>query len=284
MLMLSIFFLTQTMSYAQDLKKIPFDKGILEICSYKTLNISGYNGKEVVIRRLDDNIKDNVIVIDNLKNQKSKIKKEDLIKLSSESENNGLNKGLKPIGGKIPFQIEQFDNKLIIKDLIDDVIVMATNEKYEIMIPNSILLNWDTTGCHKNAQFNNSDSSILKDFNGEVQITSYLNSIELFDVPGPVSINTIAGNVTVEFNKTLPVHLYSIYSYNGDVNVKLSEKSNVLIDAAGYEILSDLDFTIVSEKAKIDEGFIIQQMKLKLGTGMVRMKLNTEKGNIYLKN
>ena len=96
------------------------------------------------------------------------------------------------------------------------------NEQYEIKIPNSIKLDWKTNQCDvKNDQkgtprfFYHSDPSSLSNFSGEVDIESTLTNIKLTDVTGPVTINTIGGNVTVEFDKKKPQKLYSIYSNNG---------------------------------------------------------------------
>ena len=197
-------------------------------------------------------------------------------------------KGLKKLGKKaaakesgIYLKIEQKDGEIIIKDDTQNYLVMSSGEKYEITIPNSIRLNWDTSGCTKTNKsfFFSTNSSEIKNFKGEVEISSSLNNFKLIDVYGPVSINTIGGNVTVEFNKTTPNNLYSIYSNNGYIDITLPKSASLSVDATGSEILSDLDFNIISEKVNNRT----QQMQLKLGSGKIKMKLDADLGNIYLR-
>ena len=52
LLVLSLFLLTQTTSNAQEGTKIPFDKGVLKICSSKNFIIKGHDGNEVIIKNL----------------------------------------------------------------------------------------------------------------------------------------------------------------------------------------------------------------------------------------
>jgi hypothetical protein len=164
---------------------------------------------------------------------------------------------------------------------MENRLVLSSGEKYEITVPNSVHLIWDTSGCttKNRSYFFNTNSSELQTFKGEVEISSSLNNFKLIDVSGPVSINTIGGNVTVEFNKTMPNNLYSIYSNNGFIDITLPNAANLSVDATASEILSDLDFNILSEK----DNSRTQQMHLKLGTGKVKMKLDADLGNIYLR-
>ncbi|MFK8060348.1 MAG: hypothetical protein AB8B78_09685 [Polaribacter sp.] len=208
------------------------------------------------------------------------------------SDNADRKEGLKKLGKKnensdlgIYFVIEQKDGELIFKDQTDRQLVMMSNERYEIKIPNSIKLNWETSGCKESKDidkkfiFFNSKASSLSNFDGEVEISTSLNNMKLLDVTGPVSINSIGGNVTVEFDKKIPKKLYSIYSNNGFIDVTLPANSDVIVDANSSSIFSDIDFNVLEDTEK--EG--LQKMKLKLKKGNVKMKLNAGLGNIYLR-
>lgn len=301
-------------SQAQE-KKIKFNKGTLKICSTKNFNIVGYDGDEVIINSLHNN---NVYVVNgrsNLKNVKGKMKafplkknknlKEVVVRGYGTSQTisgkgnvyfyrnqNERKKGLKRLGKNqenkdfgIYFTIEQKGNELIFKDYAGKELIMVSNERYEIKIPNSIKLNWQTNGCeekeiNKNKYvFYNSKPSSLTNFDGEVEISTSLNNLKLVDVTGPVSINSIGGNVTVEFDKKLPKKLYSIYTNNGFIDFTLPSSSNVSLDVSGTDIFSDIDFKVEDEK----EINSIQNMKLKLLSGKVKMKLNAGLGSIYLR-
>ena len=103
--------------------------------------------------------------------------------------------------------------------------------------------------------------------------------MKLTDVTGPVSINSIGGNVTVVFDEKSPKKLYSVYSINGFIDVTLPSNSDIRVDAKGNDIFSDIDFKVEEEKE--DEG--LQHMRLKLKSGKVKMKLNAGLGNVYLR-
>lgn len=181
--------------------------------------------------------------------------------------------------------IEQINGELIFKDKEEDQLVMWSNESYKIKIPNSIKLNWQTKSCTeevkktKKYRFYNSKASSLSNFDGEVAISSSLSNTKLVDVTGPVSINTIGGNVTIIFDKKLPEQLYSVYSNNGFIDITMPENSDVKLDASASDIFSDINFKLEDEK---NTGSL-QHMKLKLNSGKVRMKLNANLGNIYLR-
>lgn len=201
--------------------------------------------------------------------------------------------GLKKLGKNnensefgIYFTIEQKDGELIFKDNTDGQLIMSSNEKYEIKIPNSIKLNWQTNNCndHKKSKtqyvFFSSNASSLSNFDGEVEISTSLNNTKLVDVTGPVSINSIGGNVTIEFDKKIPKKLYSIYSNNGFIDITLPSNSDVKVDATtANDIFSDIDFNVEEENE--DDNF--KHMRLKLKSGKVTMKLNAGLGNIYLR-
>ena len=187
----------------------------------------------------------------------------------------------------IYFIIEQNGDELIFKDKTEgQLVMMNSNERYEIKIPNSIKLDWQTNSCKNDGnarrsqyRFFNSKASSLSNFNGEVEISSTLNNTKLVDVTGPVSINTIGGNVTIEFDEKTPQKLYSIYSNNGFIDITLPENSDIKLDATGRDIFSDIDFKVEEEKEERD----LQIMRLKLNNGKVKMKLNANLGNIYLR-
>lgn len=296
-------------------KKIKFNKGVLKICSSKNFTIKGHNGNEVIIKSLHNlkstnvvgyNIKSKVTtgyrlsttskppkVVGSLKRFPSK--RNDSVRANQLyffRNDTNRKKGLKKLGKKnenseygIYFIIEQKGDELIFKDNTEGQLVMFGNERYEILIPNSIKLNWQTNGCKekeistRNYVFYNSKASNLSNFSGEVEISTSLNNMKLTDVTGPVSINSIGGNVTVVFDKKTPKKLYSVYSNNGFIDITLPPYSDIKVDATGNDIFSDIDFKVEDEKE--DKG--LQHMRLKLKSGRVMMKLNAGLGNVYLR-
>ncbi len=296
-------------------KKIKFSKGTLKICSSKKFKITGYDGNEVIIKSLNQRKGDITFVSADRVKLKGTVarspqaaytiasghskKKDSDRAVSYFFSDSGRKEGLKKLGKKyenseygIYFLIEQKDGELIFKDQQPKrgQFVMFGNEHYEVKIPNSIKLDWKTNQCdvetnQKRAPtyFYHSDPSSLSNFSGEVDIESTLTNIKLNDVTGPVTINTVGGNVTVEFDKKRPQKLYSIYSNNGFIDVQIPTGSGLTIDAEGKYVYSDVDFKILEEKEEKDFGNLKTTMKLKLGSGKTKMKLNAGYGNIYLR-
>ncbi len=299
-----IFLLIQVSIQSQE-KKIPFKKGVLKICSSKNFQIKGYDGKEVIIKSLHKYRRNahfftaRKVIFRSFKNDS--FKKGNHITYPSNNifryGSNKQKKGLKKLGKKsdadngIYLKIEQKNGELLLYDITDnEQFVMVSGESYKIMVPNTLKLIWDATACNNATNknkvksenqvfFYNSKVSSLSYFKGEVEISSSLNNLKLKDVTGPVSINSLGGNVKIIFDETLPQKLYSVYTNNGYIDVTFPQSSNILVDAKASEIYSNLNFKVLSEK-DVDG---IQEMKLKLKSGKVKMKLNTGLGSIYLR-
>ena len=240
--------------------------------------------------------------------------------LSSKYEDKKLEKGLKPLGNKsvspednLYLDIRQKPGELIIKDYdhsisdkskIDgfsyyikdkkgkskkDVTTkfnnfLQVNNKYEILIPNSIKLSWNVEDCSKknsNTFFVRTNSAPweLNDFKGEVEISTSYSSLSLTNVSGPVIANTIGGNITVVFDAITPTKLYSLVSNDGYIDVSLPNNADVKVDVNGKRVLSDINFTVIDES--LTNG--IKEMKLQLNSGKTKMKLDAGSGNIYLR-
>lgn len=292
-------------------KKIKFSSGTLKICSSKNFKIKGYNGTEVIIKSLHEKRNSYKLATSYHQGTSSNVKLKGIVRkgqgrafprkkgdtsrptLFFAYTDSKRKEGLKRLGKKqenmdlgIYFTIEQKNGELVFKDETTGQFVMYSGESYEIMIPNTIKLNWDTNGCKQSSSqrgsnriFYSSNASSLTDFAGEVEISTSLNNLKLKDLTGPVSINSIGGNVTIEFDKKKPMKLYSIYSNNGFIDITLPSDSDVTVDAEGAAIYSDIDFKVLSENDQMNK----QTMKLKLKNGRTKMKLDAGLGNIYLR-
>ncbi|WP_299113231.1 hypothetical protein [uncultured Winogradskyella sp.] len=160
----------------------------------------------------------------------------------------------------------------------------SINNKYEILIPNSIKLSWNVEDCSKknsNTFFIRTTSTPweLNDFKGEVEISTSYNSISLANVSGPVIANTIGGNITVVFDTIKPTKLYSLVSNDGYIDITLPTNADVKVDVNGKRILSDIDFTVLDET--LQDG--IKEMMLQLNSGKTKMKLDAGSGSVYLR-
>jgi hypothetical protein len=308
--------------YSQDKeKRIKFNKGTLKICSLSNMKISGYNGDEVIIRSLNNQTRYAYYNFNNKNKADSKDLKDlkdlkdsadiadiadsALIKgyriLRQTGENKELENGLKPLGSKsvktendLGLDIIENSGELIIRDnnlnnsnkdeIKGFINSFPFNNKYELLIPNSIKLFWNTENCTKtnsNSFFVRTDSKPweLLNFKGEVEISTSYGSINLTDVSGPVIANTIGGNIKVVFDNVSPTNLYSLITNEGYIDVTLPAIASLTINASGNLILSDIDFEVLNET--IING--TKGMELKLNSGKTKMKLDAGSGSVYLR-
>ncbi len=290
------------MSYAQNNeKRISFNKGTLKICSTSTIKISGYDGDEIIIKSPNNSA--NYAYYNRFgKNIKSPKSTDSVLfrykTFFNTDENKELEEGLTPLGKKsnnpadnLYLDITENPGELIIKDYNASsntsgiINTVNFNNSYEILIPNSIKLLWNTEGCKKtnsNTFFitSNSNAWELSGFKGETEISTSYRSINLTDVSGPVIANTIGGNIKVVFDKVSPTNLYSLISNDGYIDVTMPTNVNVQLDVTGNRILSDIDFKVLNEELTELDG---KKMRLQLNTGKIKMKLDASLGSVYLR-
>ena len=319
--LIALLFITGVGHTQDQEKRIKFNSGTLKICSNSHMTIKGYDGDEVVIKSLNDNSKYYYSYNFNDQNQNTTIKKDTLLVksfklLSAQYNDDELEKGLKPLGSKstnpadnLYLDIIEKPGELTIRDYnhnngdgykvevkgdkkkkvkmkkeISAIWPFNTNNKYEILIPNSIKLSWNVEDCSKKKSntffvFSNSKPLELEDFDGEVEISTSYKSIQLTDVKGPTIVNTIGGNIKVAFDNIVPTNLYSLVSNDGYIDVTIPENSSINVDATGDRILSNVDFTILNDD--IVNG--VKTMKLKLNAGKTKLKIDSGSGSVYLR-
>ncbi len=301
-------------SQAQE-KRIKFNKGTLKICSKKIINVVGYDGDEIIIKKKESKtfsnttkneheVKSEVLYEAAMDGReagklfyKSKEERMSHLRLQKLLKNNkySISSNLKRLGGKsnktetgLDFMIERKHKEIIIKDDLkeEDIYKMLPGEEYQFKIPNSIKLIWETEKCgnepikEKKGYSYNSNLTHVQNFDGELEVSVTLNDISLIDVTGPVSVNSIGGNISIEFRKKKPTKLYSVYSNNGYIELRVPNDSDLLINASGSSIYSDLKNIKVLEETESNNS---SDMKLKLNKGLVRMNLDAGYGNVYLR-
>lgn len=302
-------------SQAQE-KRIKFSKGTLKVCSKRQIRVIGYDGDEIIIKKKGSRML--LFTTKNEYEKKSEIsyavamrgyKAGKLGSNINKSATNAselkkhltnysnINSNLKRLGGKsgnvnkkLDFVIERKNKEITIKDTLqkNDLYEMLSSAKveYEFKIPNSIKLVWDTEKCRKEntegtKKFYYKKSYVdIEKFNGELEVSVSLNDVHLTDVAGPVSVNSIGGNIMIWFLQKEPTKLYSVYSNNGYIELRVPDDSNLLINASGSSIYSDLDKIKV---LKDNNSTNAADMKLKLNKGLVRMNLDAGYGNVYLR-
>ena len=289
-------------------KRIKFSKGTLKICSSSNMKIKGYDGDEVIIKNLSNRTNYSFSNFKNSNKNEQQSTDSTLTTyayrlLTHTGKKKELEKGLKPLGNKstnpadnLYLDITENTGELILRDynhnhsnpgqhnLTATTSSFYFNNKYEILIPNSIKLLWNIENCTKknsNTFFvtSGSDPWELSDFKGDVEVSTSYNSITFTDVNGPVIANTIGGNIKVVFDKVSPNSLYSLISNDGYIDVTLPKNANINVDAIGKRILSDIDFKVLNET--IIDG--TKGMELQLNSGKTKLKLDAGSGSVYLR-
>lgn len=281
-------------------QKIKFNKGTVEICSSAKFTISGYNGNEVVIKsnspqntfyRLSGNT-NNLISGQHGLQGSSPDSVRYVFNTHFGKDKEEKSKGLTPLGSSkdetainSSFDIQEVGNRLLIRDKSyesqSNVLFFAHNS-YEILIPNSVKLMLDSGKCVSSGTQNfifSSDALKVADFSGDLQISSKYKAIELTDVSGPALINTLGGDVKVVFDKSRPDALFNIISNDGDIDISLPNNAKISASITGQEVLSNLDFKIISEDIANNQKLI----RAELNGGGKKFDVRTEYGTVYLR-
>ena len=167
------FFFVNFVEAQDNEKRIKFNSGTIKLCTQANLKISGYNGDEVIIKSLNkktrytynlDEINELTEGFIGISDQVRVFDSEDVggfQYLTFSGEEKKLEKGLEPLGEEpkraaddLFLDITEKPGELIIKDYQpnssqDIFSVWAFDNEYEIMVPNSVKLFWNTDNCSK---------------------------------------------------------------------------------------------------------------------------------------
>ena len=187
-------------------------------------------------------------------------------------------KGLKLVGAggsdntDVGFYVVKEGNNLILKNLRK-----WNNGNAEIYLPANQNISVTTNGTGQ------SDITIYG-FKGEIEARTKLNGgIKIEDTSGPVTANSLNGDIDVSFtniNQNSPI---TIYSTNGALDVKLpgNTPANLSLGSVNGEIYTNFELKF-SEKNGL-KSISSQKIKQPINGGGVQLHLKTTNGNIYLR-
>ncbi|MCR9265503.1 MAG: DUF4097 family beta strand repeat-containing protein [Flavobacteriaceae bacterium] len=183
-------------------------------------------------------------------------------------------KGLRLVGEggndntEVGFYVVQDGNTLIVKNL-------RKSEGAEIFLPKNQNVAVKST-WNGNIE--------IDGFAGEIEADAQLNgSIEILDVNGPVTANTLNGEVTVEFGTVKQNSPISIYSTNGAVDVTLP--GNTPADLSLSSVNGDIytNFDLKREEKDGLKSVSGRKLNAAINNGGVSISLKSTNGNIYLR-
>ncbi|MDT3403695.1 DUF4097 family beta strand repeat-containing protein [Mucilaginibacter terrae] len=131
----------------------------------------------------------------------------------------------------------------------------------------------------------NSSKAHFKNIQKEIEISCRNNAVELENITGPVTINSVYGSVTAKFADKItgPVTISSLYS-TVDVSVPAATKANLKLNTKHGNVFASSDLKIELKKHSDDE--MVEYNGNVAGTlngGGAELNLTSTFGKVYLR-
>lgn len=206
---------------AQDQIAIPLSKpnepGKLKIGIVRgSISVSGYDGKEVIIRYGSDDDRE----------EDREVTKNGLRKISNNS---------------VGFEAREDDNEVEISGVSP-----MRDISFQISVPRSFSLELSTV---------NGGEIEVENVNGEMEIQNVNGEISLINVSGSAVANTVNGDIEATFNSVAPNQPMAFSNLNGDIDVTLpaSAKVTVKMKSEWGDMYTDFDMDISrQDRGKVD--------------------------------
>lgn len=248
MMMIMVAMVVTGATYAQEYK-VAKSTGTLEIREVNNVTIEGSAGNEIVFTTRGRNHDDD-----------ERAKGLRTLSASGLEDNTGLGLSVVTNGDKIEVQqLKKMDGP--------DV---------TIKVPKGVKVYYSHTSPH-------GDDIDIKNFDGEVEITTVHNGVNLTNTTGPLNIKTVHGDIeaTLNANQRTPARLVSVHGHV-DVGMPVTIKANLRLGTSWGEILVDPDFKIQIDKTG---NFIKYSDKVSgtLNGGGIELEIASTHNNVYLR-
>lgn len=197
-----------------------------------------------------------------------------LIKVGNSYKTPERAKGLKLVGEggsdntKIGFYVIKEGNNLIVRNL-------RKSEDAEIFLPASqnitVKTNWQ--GNIK-----------IVGFKGEIEASAELNGgISIDEVSGPLTVNSLNGEIEVLFTKVSQTSPITINTINGEIDITLPENTpaNLSLGSLNGDIYSNFEIPTLEKDGLKSIGR--SKIKGSINNGGVKISLSSINGSIYLR-
>jgi len=183
-------------------------------------------------------------------------------------------KGLKLVGEggtdntQIGFSVVQDGNTLLVHNL-------RKSEPAEILLPKTINLQ---------AKLSWNGDIEIQGLGGEIEVDSQLNgNVKITGVSGPVTANTLNGDLVVEFSSVKQGSPTSLYSTNGAVDVGLPSNTPANLSLSTINGNVYTDFEIQLEDKDGLSSLLGRNIEAKINHGGVEISMKSTNGNMYLR-
>ena len=165
-------------------------------------------------------------------------------------------------------------------ELTIDQVSKNSNGRFTIKIPQGISLLYEH-GDHSAGDLN------IRNFKSEIEVSAHYNNVRMINVSGPMSVNTVHGNIDAEFSTVNQTNPITIRSSHGliDLSMPAATKANIKMRAKHGDMFTDFDIKATTEKDENDCNSCHTRSRVsgKINGGGVLMDLHSSHGNIYLR-
>ena len=229
--------------------KLSKSSGRLEIREVNHVSIEGYNGNEIIFTtssrdREDDERAKGLRALSSLGLQ----------------DNTGL--GLSVVDNGNVVEVQQLKK--------------TEGPEIKIMVPRGVVVSYTHTSPY-------GDEIEIKNFQGEIEVSTVHNGVILTNVSGATSVKTVHGDIDASLEGTLnsPLTLESTHGHV-DVALPLNTKATLTLRTSWGEVLVDPDFKIELDRSG---GLVNYSERItgKLNGGGTEVRLTSHHDNVYLR-
>ena len=146
----------------------------------------------------------------------------------------------------------------------------------KILVPKGVVVSYAHTSPY-------GDEIDIKNFEGEIEISTVHNGVNLTNTSGPMSVKTVHGDIDASLGTALKAAV-SLQSVHGHVDLALpvGTKANLTLSTKWGEMLVDPDFKIELDRTG---NFVNYSDKIsgKLNGGGTEITLTSQHNNVYLR-
>ncbi|MEX2233762.1 MAG: hypothetical protein WD824_16475 [Cyclobacteriaceae bacterium] len=229
--------------------KVSKSTGRLEIREVNNVSIDGYNGNEIVFTSTDNGRDDD-----------ERAKGLRVLSSLGLEDNSGL--GLSVLDKGDVVEVQQLKK--------------TDGPDIKIKVPKGVLVSYTHSSPY-------GDEIEIKNFEGEIQISTVHNGVELTNTSGPTKVKTVHGDIDASLATALKgeVTLESVHGHV-DLALPLTTKGNLTLSTDRGEMLVDPDFKIELDRS----GNLVNysdKVRGKLNGGGTEITLSSHHDNVYLR-
>ena len=229
--------------------KVSKNSGRLEIMEVNHVSIEGYDGNEIVFTARDH---------DRNKDERAK----GLRALSSLGLEDNTGLGLSVVEKGNVIEVQQLKK--------------TDGPQIKIMVPRGVVISYVHSSPY-------GEDIQIKNFAGEIQVSTVHNGVRLDNVSGKTSVKTVHGDIDASLSGTFnaPVAIESVHGHV-DVAFPLNTKVNLTLSTSWGEVLVDPDFKIELDRNSALINYS-EKIRGKLNGGGSEVILSSEHSNVYLR-